>query len=120
MKLWVLIMLAIAFVLSGCGGGADVDVSVADVEKDSTSMSVDELKAKASEYKAAIATKLEQIEPLTAKLKEIPLAQQMGEEAKGLQADIAAINDDVAALKERLNVYLEALKEHGITVSDIK
>jgi hypothetical protein len=44
----------------------------------------------------------------------------MGDEAKALQADIAAINEDVAALKERLNVYLEALKEHGISVSDIK
>jgi len=120
MKLWILLMLPIALILWGCGGGADVEISVADAEKESTSMSVDDLKAKASEYKAAIATKLEQIEPLTAKLQEIPLAQQMGEEAKGLQADIAAINEDVAALKERLNVYLEALKEHGITVSDIK
>lgn len=120
MKLWIFLMLPIALILGGCGGGADVEISVADAEQESTSMSVDDLKAKASEYKAAIATKLEQIEPLTAKLKEIPLTQQMGDEAKALQADIAAINEDVAALKERLNVYLEALKEHGISVSDIK
>ena len=42
----------------------------------------------------------------------------MGDEAKALQEDIAALTGDVDALKERLAVYLDALKEQGESVKE--
>jgi septal ring factor EnvC (AmiA/AmiB activator) len=118
MKVIYAAMLVAILTLVGCGGGADTDISVADAKAEASSMTVDDLKAKAMEYKSAIEAKMEDLEPITAKLKEIPLTEQMGDEAKALQADIAALTGDLDALKERLAVYLDALKEQGESIKE--
>ena len=119
MKLFRLLLLLPLLSLIGCGGdGVDTDASIADVEKEAASLTVDDLKAKASSYKAAIASKLEDIEPIKEKLAAIPLTEQMGDEAKALQADIADLTKDLGDLKERLGVYLEVLKSKGEEVKE--
>ena len=82
-------------------------------------MNVEQLKAKAMEYKNLIVSKKATIETLTAKLKAIPLTDQMGTEAKGLQTDIATLNKSVSALTERFQVYYNKLKEMGGDVSGL-
>lgn len=119
MKLIYAAFLAGILILSGCGkGDVDTETSVADLEKEASTLSVDDLKAKAAEYQAAIEAKMAEIEPITAQLKEIPLMEQMGDEASALKADIAALTEDMNALKERLAVYLDALKEQGESVKE--
>jgi hypothetical protein len=92
---------------------------VADVKAEVAKLSVDQLKAKAMEYKNLIMSKKAALEPLTAKLKAIPLTEQMGAEAKGLQNDIAAMNKSISDLTERFQIYYNKIKEMGGDVSGL-
>jgi hypothetical protein len=92
-------------------------IPVADVKAEAGKMNVEQLKAKAMEYKNLIVAKKATLETLAAKLKGIPLTEQMGAEAKGIQTDIATLNKSVAALTERFQVYYNKLKEMGVDLS---
>jgi hypothetical protein len=94
-------------------------IPVADVKAEAAKMTVDQLKAKAMEYKDLIASKKAMLEPLVAKLKAIPITEQMGTEAKGLQTDIATLNKSISALTERFHVYYNKYKEMGGDVSGL-
>ena len=56
---------------------------------------------------------------IAAKLKEIPLTEAMGQEAKSLKSDIDTLNKSVQSLKERFNVYYGKLKDLKADVSDL-
>jgi len=99
---------------------ANETIAVAQVQAEAGKMNVEQLKAKAMEYKDAIVAKKAEIEKVAAKLKEIPITQQMGTEAKALQADVANLNKTVAALTERFQVYYNKLKEMGGSVSGLE
>jgi uncharacterized coiled-coil DUF342 family protein len=99
---------------------ANETVSLAQVQAEAGKMNVEQLKAKAMEYKNAIVAKKAEVEKVAAKLKEIPITQQMGAEAKALQADIANLNKAVSALTERFQVYYNKLKEAGGNVSGLE
>jgi hypothetical protein len=111
-----------AAALAACGGGASVDENkpLADVQEEAQGMTADELKAAAEAYKAAIDAKQPEVDALMAKLKEIPPTQLLGDEAKALKGDIDAFGKSVAALTERLNVYLGELKSQGEDVSNLQ
>lgn len=94
-------------------------VPMADVQAEAGKMNLEQLKAKAMEYKNLIMTKKTTLETLAAKLKAIPLTEQMGTEAKGLQNDIATLNKSVSALTERFQVYYNKVKEMGGDVSSL-
>jgi hypothetical protein len=94
-------------------------IPVADVQAEAGKMNVEQLKAKAMEYKNLIVAKKATLETLAAKLKGIPLTEQMGAEAKGIQTDIATLNKSVAALTERFQVYYNKLKEMGVDLSGL-
>lgn len=106
--------------LAGCGKKADTDKSIADVQAEASKMNVEQLKAKAMEYKEAIVAKKAEIEKVAAKLKEIPIAQQLGSEAKALQTDIAELNKALADLTERFQIYYNKLKEAGGSISGLE
>ncbi len=106
--------------LAGCGKKADENKPVSEVKAEADKMNVEQLRAKAMEYKDAIVAKKADIEKVTAKLKEIPVTEQMGAEAKALQADIANLNKSVAALTERFQIYYSKLKEMGGNVSGLE
>lgn len=118
MKLVNIMWLVALLALFGCGKGADSETPVADLKAEAETMSVDDLQVKAKAYQEMIASKLKDMEPIREKLMEIPLAEQMGDEAKELQGDIKALEADLSALKERLQVYLDALKEQGVSVQE--
>jgi hypothetical protein len=94
-------------------------IPVADVKAETAKMTLDQLKDKAMAYKDLIASKKAMLEPLVAKLKAIPLTEQMGTEAKGLQTDIATLNKSISALTERFQVYYNKYKEMGGDVSKL-
>jgi len=105
---------------TGCGKKADTDKPIADVQAEADKMNAEQLRAKAMEYKDAIVAKKAEIEKVAARLKEIPITQQMGEEAKGLQTDIANLSKTLTSLTERFQVYYNKLKETGGSVSGLE
>ena len=105
---------------AGCGKKADENKPIAEVQAEANKMNVEQLKAKAMEYKDAIVAKKAEIEKVTAKLKEIPVTEQIGAEAKALQADIANLNKSLSALTERFQVYYNKIKEMGGDLSGLE
>jgi len=106
--------------LVGCSKKADTNKSIADVQAEASKMDVEQLKAKAMEYKNAIVAKKAEIEKVAAKLKAIPITQQMSPEAKALQTDTANLGKALADLTERFQVYYNKLKEKGGSVSGLE
>jgi len=98
---------------------ADVQKPVNEVQTQAQGMSVDSLKATVLAYKNAIATKQGEVEKLVAKIKEIPLTEALGEQAKTLKGDLANLETSVKALKDRFQVYYDALKQKGGDLSGL-
>ena len=105
--------------LAGCGKKAGTKKSIADVQAEASKMNAEQLKAKAMEYKDAIVAKKAEIETVVAKLKAIPLTEQMGSEAKGLQTNIADLTKSLSSLNERFQIYYSKLKAMGGDVSGL-
>ena len=109
----------ISLTLCGCGSKADENKPISEVKAEAETMTVEKLKATAMTYKKAIEDKKPELDKITAKLKEIPLTELMGDEAKGLKGDIDELNKSVSALKERFEVYYNKLKEKGGDLSGL-
>lgn len=95
------------------------DKPVSEVQAEAATMSVENFKATALKYKDAIIAKQADIETLAAKVKEIPLTEALGEEAKTLKADLQNLETDLKALKDRFEVYYSKLKEKGADVAGL-
>lgn len=106
--------------MAGCGKKADEDKPIGEVKAEADKMSIDELRDIALKYKDAILAKQSEIDKVMAQLKEIPITKTLGEEAKGLKADIENLTKSTNALKERFQIYYNKLKEQGGDVSGLK
>ena len=106
-------------VLGGCGKKADETKPLSDVKAEANSMSVEKLRSMAVTYKDAITSKKGEIEKVADKLKDIPVAKMLGDEAKGLKTDIDSLTKSVSALKDRFQVYYDKLKEKGSDLSGL-
>ena len=117
--LWFLLGLCSLAVL-GCGQKADENKPMSEVKAEAEKMDTSGLRTMAMNYKEAITAKKGEVDKIIAKLKEIPLTEMLGEEAKGLKADIDNLNKSASALKERFDVYYEKLKEKGGDTSGLQ
>jgi uncharacterized lipoprotein YehR (DUF1307 family) len=99
--------------LSGCGKKADESKAISEIRAEADKLSAAELRTMAMKYKDAIVAKKAEVEKVAGKLKDIPLAEKLGTEAKELSAEIAALNKSVSALTERFGVYYQKLKDKG-------
>jgi outer membrane murein-binding lipoprotein Lpp len=106
--------------LSGCGKKADENKPTSDVQAEAAKMNAQDLKAMAMNYKNVIENKKADIEKIAAKLKDIPVTQLLGGQAKQLKADIDNLNKSVAALKERFQIYYDQLKAKGGDLSGLQ
>jgi len=97
--------------LLGCGKKADENKPIAEAKAEAEKMNVDQLRSMAMKYKEAVTAKTDEVKKFADKLKEIPVTKMMGEEAKGLNADLSDLNNSIKALNERFQVYYEKLKE---------
>ena len=97
----------------------DTEKPVAEIQAQTETMSVDALKATAIKYKDAITAKQAEIEKVVAKIKEIPITQALGQEAKTVKTDLQNLQTSLQALKDRFQVYYEALKKKGGDVSGL-
>jgi Skp family chaperone for outer membrane proteins len=104
---------------AGQAAAVDTEKPVAEIQAQAQTMSVESLKATALKYKEAITAKQAELEKLAAKIKEIPLTEALGEEAKTLKTDLQNLEASVKALKDRFQVYYDALKAKGADLSGL-
>ena len=109
-----------ALTLFGCSKKADENKPISEVKTEAEQMSVEKLKSMAMSYQEAITAKKGELEKLANKLKDIPVTEIMGEEAKALKADIDALNKSLSALQERFTIYYNTLKEKGGDLTGLK
>lgn len=107
-------------VMFGCGKKADENKPMSEVKAEAEKMDVEQLRAMALKYKDAIVAKQDEVKKITAQLKKIPIADMLGEEAKGLKSDIGDLTKSISALKERFQIYYNKVKEKGGNLSDLK
>ncbi len=120
-KILLSLMLAVSLLLlSGCGKKVDENKPISEVQAEAAKMNAQDLKAMAMKYKEAIEAKKVDVENLAAKLKEIPVAQLLGEQAKQLKADIDNLNKSLSALTERFQIYYDQLKAKGGDLSGLQ
>jgi molecular chaperone GrpE (heat shock protein) len=101
------------FAILGCGKKADESKPISEVKAEADKMDTKGLRAMAMEYKEAITAKKSEVDKLAAKIKEIPVGDMLGQEAKDLKADLENLEKSVTALQERFQVYYDKLKEKG-------
>lgn len=97
----------------------DVDKPVGEIQAEAQTMTVESLKATVLKYKDAILAKQADVEKLAAKIKEIPLTEALGEEARTLKADLEKLEAGLKALKERYQVYYDTLKQKGADLTGL-
>ena len=108
------------FAILGCGKKADENKPISEVKAEAEKMDTDGLRAMAMVYQKAITAKNGEVEKLSAKLKDIPAAEMLGNEAKELKADVDNLNKSISALKERFEVYYQNLKDKGGDLSGLQ
>ena len=106
--------------LPGCGKKADENKPLSEVGAEAEQMNVEQLRSMAMKYKDAIMAKKTEVEEFTGKLKDIPVTQMLGKEAKELKGEIEVLNKSVSALKERFKVYYNKLKEEDGNLSGLE
>lgn len=121
MKKYLAVLSALVFcgvVAAGCSSKASVDLNrpVTEIAAEAKTMAVAELKKIATDYQSMIEAKKKDIVALQNKIKEIPMTQLLGEEAKKLKGEISAVTASISALTERMNVYLKELQAKGGTL----
>lgn len=120
-KLVILCLLAFCLVsFAGCGKKADENKPVSEVEAEAEKMNADKLRSMAMTYKDALMAKRGEVEELVGKLKEIPITEMLGDEAKGLKAEIENLDKSASALMERFQIYYKKLKEKGGDLSGLE
>jgi hypothetical protein len=101
------------FAILGCSKKADENKSISEIKAEVEKLDTAGLRAKALEYKEAFTAKKSEVDKLAAKIKEIPVADLLGQEAKSLKADLENLEKSLSALQERFNIYYNKLKEKG-------
>ncbi len=91
----------------------DTAKPIPEVQAQAETMSVDALKATALKYKDAIVAKQADLDKVLAKIKEIPITDALGPEAKALKTDVVNLQTSLKALKDRFQVYYDTLKKKG-------
>jgi len=114
-----LLLLLCTLTLFGCGQKADEDKPISEVKAEAEKMDTAQLRSMALQYKKAIVAKTAEVGNLAAKLKDIPVTEMMGDEAKQIKEELNNINNSVTALKDRFTVYYNKLKEKGGDISGL-
>jgi hypothetical protein len=110
----------LAVSLFGCGKKADEGITIEQAKAKAEKMNVSQLRTEAKKYYDAIMAKQKDVDKIMAKIKDIPPLEAMGEEAKGLQADLSDLNKSLSNLKARFQVYYDKLKEKGGDTSGLQ
>jgi hypothetical protein len=97
----------------------DLEKPISELQAEAKTMNVESLKATALKYKEAILGQQDRIEALSAKIKEIPMMEALGQEAKSLKTELEDLGTTLTSLKDRFQVYYDTVKEKGGDVSGL-
>ena len=84
---------------------------VVEVSAEAQTMTPDQLQKTVAQYQRVLESKKNEFVAMQNKIKEIPLTQMMGEEAKKIKDELTTIASSVSALTERMNVYVAELSK---------
>lgn len=96
--------------LAGCGEGVDENKTPEQIQSEVSNMSTADIEAMAKKYQKAIAEKAAELEKEVKKLSDIPLTEQLGDEAKKLRGNIGELKSSLDKLQANLDAYLAGLK----------
>ena len=99
-----------AMFLAGCGNNVDENKTPAQIQSEAAKMSVEDIQKVVAEYQKAIEKKASEIAKETDKLAKIPLAEQLGDDAKAIRAEIAKLTESMNKLKANAEAYLQEIK----------
>ena len=100
-----------AIALTGCGKQtASENKTPAEIQAEVQSMSAADIQAKIDAYKKAIEAKTAELKAEGEKLKQIPLTEQLGDEAKKIQGNMGTLKESISKLTANMNTYAEGLK----------
>jgi predicted nucleic acid-binding Zn-ribbon protein len=91
----------------------DLEKTVADLKTEAAQMDVASLKEAAAKYKKMISEKDIELESLMDKLSAIPMTEKLGKEGQALTSEVKTLTNDLTALKDRFQVYIDALSAKG-------
>ena len=105
----LVLILFVSLIATGCGGGVNEDKPISEVKEEAQKMAVDQLKSVVAKYQKAVESKKTEINALKEKLKEIPVVEMLGDEAKKIKTEITSVTKSINALTQRLKVYSQAI-----------
>ncbi|MCD4831136.1 MAG: hypothetical protein K8R02_04920 [Anaerohalosphaeraceae bacterium] len=114
------LLIASTICLTGCGQNADETTPIDTIKAQIVDMDTAKLKVMAFKYKDAIIAKKDEVSKVMAKLKEIPVTEALGDDAKEIKNELTALTDSVSALKARFDLYYNKLKADGGDVSGLE
>ena len=100
-----------AGLLAGCGSSVDENKTPEQIKAEVAKLDAAAIQKQIDAYKKAIEEKTQELAKVTDKIKEIPLTEQLSDNAKKLQAEAANITKSLGKLKDNLEAYVDGLKE---------
>lgn len=92
---------------------ADLDQSVEQVKQKAASLEKNQLQPYVDQYRNLISEKKDEIAALADQIKQTPMAEMLSEKTQALKDRMVQYSDELAALQERLAVYLNRLTTSG-------
>jgi hypothetical protein len=97
--------------------GVDMTSTLDKLMEQAKSMSVDELKATAEKYKAQYLSMKNELTAKNEVLSKLIEDKKFGPEVQGLGNDVEILKSTLSSLKERMMIYVDALKAQGVDIS---
>ncbi len=119
-KILATLVAASALILCGCGANVNENKTPEQAKTEAASMDAASLQKQVDALKAFIAEKNAEAKALAEKLSKIPLAEQMGNDAKALREEAAKIAESVKKIQAQLGVYVEELKAKATAAAQSK
>lgn len=108
--LFTVLALSGAMFLTGCNKkeAADDNKTVEQIKAEAATMTPEQVQAKVAEYQKKIEAKAAEVKKAAEELKAIPLTEQLGDKAKGIQEKIAKLTKELNELKDKAAAYTSA------------
>ncbi|MBN1392831.1 MAG: hypothetical protein JW947_08525 [Sedimentisphaerales bacterium] len=97
--------------------GIDMTSTLDKLKEQAKSMNVDELKEMAEKYKAQYLSVKNDLTTKNDLLSKLIESKKFGPEIEGLGKDVEILKTTLSSLKERMMVYVDALKAQGVDIS---
>lgn len=89
------------------------------VHEESKQMEVSDLEKVAKAYMKAIEAKKPELKKLEQKIKGLSLDKMLSDGTKELAEELKKLANSIQALEQRLNIYIEKLKEKNVDVNEL-